>query len=157
GGLATHPLPVPRALSQIARPGLGRHGFHIASDQPIAAFMFNPLERYDQIGAPVATNDASLLIPTTALGRRYLAVTSSDTGELSRPPFVTILATEDATEVVVTSPEVIVLEQSPFIIPAGVPSTFTLRAHESLNLEPPGTAGVRTDLTGTLVESLGAP
>jgi hypothetical protein len=157
GAVATHALPVPRVLSQIARPGLGRHGFRIDSDQPIAAFMFNPLERYDQIGATVATNDASLLIPKTALGRRYLAMTFSDPGQFSRPPFVTVVATEDDTEVVVTSTEVVMLAQSPFIIPVGVPASFTLQAHETLTLEPPGTPGVSTDLNGTRVESTNHP
>lgn len=155
GGLRTHALPVPRTLSQVAGPGLSRQGFHIRSDQPIAAFMFNPLERYDRLGATVATNDASLLIPTTALGRRYLAVTWSDPGQLSRPPYVTIVSTHADTEVLVEPSEPILLDQSPFVIPIGVETAFTLQAHETLNLETPG--GAPGDLTGTRVTSTNHP
>jgi len=156
GALATHALPVPRALSQITTAGLGRFGFHIRSDQPIAAFMFNPLERYDvDASRTVATNDASLLIPTTALGHDHLAVTWSDPAEFSRPPFVTIVATADDTEIAVTPSEPILLSQSPFVIPIGAATTFTLDAHQTLNLEPSGLAP--SDLTGTRVTSLNHP
>ncbi|MFO0745408.1 MAG: IgGFc-binding protein [Myxococcota bacterium] len=158
GGIATHALPVPRFLSQIAGPGLTRQGFRLQSDQPIAAFMFNPLERYDTTADhSVATNDASILIPAPALGTRYLAVTWSDPAQFSRPPYVTIVATRDDTEVVVTTTETIVLPDAPFVAPKGVATTFTLDAFESLDLEPAGTAGVRTDLTGTRVESQNHP
>lgn len=152
GALATHALPVPRTLSQITAPGLGRFGFHIVSDQPIAAFMFNPLERYDTDAAhTVATNDASLLIPTTALGHDHLAITWSDPAEFSRPPFVTVVATADDTEISVTPSEPILIAQSPFVIPVGRATTFVLDAHETLNLEPSGTSP--SDLTGTRVTS----
>lgn len=158
GGLATHPLPVPRTLSQIPGPGLGRYGFRIESDQPITAFMFNPLEKYDTASeATVATNDASILLPAPTLGREHLAVTWSDPGQFSRPPFVTIVATRDDTEVVVTPTTIVTMTQSPFVVPADEPTTFVLDRHETLNLEPPGIAGVRTDLTGTRVVSTNHP
>ena len=154
--VATHALPVPRALSQITSAGLGRFGFHITSDQPIAAFMFNPLERYDtDADHSVATNDASLLIPTTALGTDHLAITWSDPAEFSRPPYVTVVATADDTEVVVTPTEPILIAQSPFVIPVGGATTFVLDAHETLNLEPTGSAP--SDLTGTRVTSRSHP
>jgi len=158
GGLATHALPVPRVLSQISAPGVGRHGFRIQSSEPIAAFMFNPLERYDALAtASVATNDASLLIPATALGTRYLAITWSDPGQYSRPPYVTVVATTDDTRLVVRPTVTISMAQPPYIARAGEETSVTLQAHETLNLETASEPGVRRDLTGTSVVSLNHP
>ena len=158
GGIATHALPVPRILSQILEPGVGRYGFRIQSSAPIAAWMFNPLERYDASDeTTVATNDASLLIPATSLGTNYLAVTWSDQGQFSRPPYVTVVATQNATEVVVRTTTTVTMAQSPFIARAGEATRVVLNAHETLNLEPPGAPGVRRDLTGTSVVSLNHP
>lgn len=158
GGIATHALPVPRILSQILEPGVGRYGFRIQSTAPIAAWMFNPLERYDASDATtVATNDASLLIPATSLGTRYLAVTWSDQGQFSRPPYVTVVATQDGTELVVRTTTTVTMGQAPFITRAGEEARVVLNAHETLNLEPPSAPGVRRDLTGTSVVSLNHP
>jgi hypothetical protein len=154
GGLETHALPAPRWLSQIRAAGLSRQGFRIQSDLPIAAFMFNPLERYDaDASASVATNDASILMPTPALGTTYVAMTWSDPGQYSKPPYVTVVATEDDTEVTVVSAETFTMLQSPFLVAADNPTTFTLQAHEVLNLEPAALPNLRTDMTGTRVEA----
>jgi len=158
GGIGIHTLPVPRRLSQIPGPGIGRYGFRIQSSQPIAAFMFNPLERYDQEDATaVATNDASLLIPATALGKRYLAITWSDLGQFSRPPYVTVVATKDDTQLVVRPTTTITMAQRPYIARAGEETSVTLQAFETLNLETPSGPGSRRDLTGTSVVSLNHP
>ncbi len=154
GDLATHKLPVPRWLSQITTAGIGRFGFRIESDQPIAAWMFNPLERYDVTAeATVATNDASILIPAPSLGTSYLAVTWSDPGEYSGPPYVTVIATRDDTKVTVTPTETIPIAQSPYLLVKGAAATVTLDAYETLNLEPPALPKVRSDMTGTRIES----
>jgi len=158
GGIATHALPVPRILSQIPGAGIGRFGFRIQSTEPIAAFMFNPLERYDAAAqTTVATNDASLLIPATALGTRYLAITWSDPGQYSKPPYVTVVATHDGTELIVRPTSTIKLAQSPYRAPAGEDTRITLQAYETLNLETPSALGVHTDLTGTSITSLNHP
>lgn len=158
GGLATHGLPLPRTLSQIKTPGVGRYGFRIQSSEPIAAFMFNPLERYDELATvAVATNDASLLIPATALGTRYLAITWSDPGQYSRPPYVTVVATKDDTRLVVRPTATIRMAQPPYTARAGEETSVTLQAYETLNLETPSEPGIRRDLTGTSVVSLNHP
>jgi hypothetical protein len=158
GGLAIHPLPVPRLFSQIATPGRQARGFFIRSDAPVAAVMFNPLERYDAASqAKVATNDASLLIPEAALGLDHVAVTWSDPGQYSEPPFVVVVAQRDGTRVRVTSRETIVLPGPPWAIPRDTPTEVELARGEVLNLEPPKLPNVRTDLTGTRVTSLNHP
>lgn len=154
GDLATHKLPVPRWLSQITAAGIGRFGFRIESDKPIAAWMFNPLERYDaDAESTVATNDASILIPAPSLGTSYVAVTWSDPGEFSGPPYVTVIATRDGTKVTVTPTETIPIAQSPYLLVKGAAATVTLNAYETLNLEPPALPKVRTDMTGTRIEA----
>lgn len=154
GGVARHFLPLPRTLTQLAGPGVARAGFRIRSDQPIAAFMFNPLERFDDPDDPVVTSaDAALIVPATSLGTRYVAITASDYGVDSRPPFVAVIATHDDTEVVVTSTETVVSNAPSLTFRKGEPTTVVLDAFEVLNLETPSAAGVRRDLSGTRVES----
>ncbi len=158
GGLAVHPLPVPRVLSQISTAGFHRAAFLIRSDAPIAAVMFNPLERYDDASqARVATNDASLLIPEAALGLDHVAVTWSDPGQYSRPPFVVVAANTDDTRVRVVSRETIVLNAAPWAIARDTPTEVTLARGQVLNLEPAGLPNVRTDMSGTRVTSLNHP
>jgi hypothetical protein len=158
GELAVHPLPVPRLLSWIPGPLLAPRAFFITADAPVAAVMFNPLQRYDaDATATVATNDASLLIPVEALGRDHLAMTWTDPGALSRPPFVTVIATAADTDVEVTSRETIVLPVAPFAIPRDTPTTVRLQRGDVLNLEPAPAPGQRTDMAGTRIRSLNHP
>jgi hypothetical protein len=158
GEVGLHPLPVPRLLSWISGPLIAPRAFFITSDAPIAAVMFNPLQRYDaDASATVATNDASLLIPTEALGLDHLAMTWTDPGALSRPPFVTVVALAADTDVEVTSRETIVLPVPPFAVPRGTPTTIRLQRGDVLNLEPVPLPGQRTDMAGTRVRSLNHP
>ncbi len=155
GGLATHALPVPRTDSQLLSAGLSMRSFRIESDEPIAAFMFNPLQRYDAADAfAVATSDASLIIPATALGHDYLALTYSDFGIESEPPYVTVVATEDGTEIEVVTTETIKMDTQPLLIDEGVPTRLTLQKGEVLHLEALSAAGIRRDLSGTRITSL---
>jgi hypothetical protein len=158
GGLATHPLPVPRDRSQLMRAGLSDRSFRIESDQPIAAYMFNPLQRYDAADAfVVATSDTSLLIPATALGTEYLALTYRDYGVQSNPPFVAVIATADDTEVEVIATETIKLDTFPLLITEGEPTTIMLAKGQVLNLEALSAPGIWRDLSGTRVRSKNHP
>lgn len=62
--------------------------YYIKSDLPITAAQFNPLENVQ-----VFSNDASLLFPTTALGRRYMALGRKQHYDVFSA-FVTIVAVE---------------------------------------------------------------
>ncbi|MBN1947056.1 MAG: IgGFc-binding protein [Bradymonadales bacterium] len=132
--MATHELPVPRTL-MVTGSGISHRGFFIRSSIPITSFMFNPLEQYDPSGATVATNDASLLIPVPIIGTEYLAMTWSDPGEYSEPPYVTVVATEDDTEVTVRPTSTIFMVVPPSVIVANTEATFELDALDVLNIQ----------------------
>ncbi|MCL2326253.1 MAG: IgGFc-binding protein [Proteobacteria bacterium] len=124
--------------------------YYIKSDLPITAAQFNPL---NNVG--VYSNDASLLFPTTALGKRYMA--------LGRPQhydqfhaFVTVVATEPgqtAVEFVASCNIRAGVDKTGGVIHAmkrGDKQTFILDQYDVLNLE---TAKKGDDVTGSLVTS----
>lgn len=122
--------------------------FYIKSDLPITAAQFNPLHNVD-----VFSNDASLLFPTTALGKRYKI--------LGRPQwyddmhaFMTVVATEPGqTEVVVQASCTIKsgVDKKGGIVYAmkkGDIQTFYLDQYDILNLE---TGYIGDDPTGSVI------
>jgi hypothetical protein len=141
---------------------LTRGAFRVRSDVPIVAYQFNPLEN-----ANVFSNDASLLLPTPALGgssgggRAYVIAGWPQTIATSENPqenfgsdlraFLAIVGTQPDTKVHVKSTARIV-PGGP--VPAGVAKDgsfdVTLQPFEVLNLE---TGGFNGDFTGTLIDS----
>ena len=143
---------------------LTARGYRVRSQLPVIAYQFNPL---DNVG--VFSNDASLLLPTSALGDAYTVVgwpqtiansslpaedfDSSRTDEDLRA-FLTIVATAPETHVTVhmgsdvrevhgvTGP------LSTFV--AGDVAEFDLGAFDVINLE---THGFNADFTGSVVTS----
>ena len=71
---------------------LGALAWRIDANLPFVAYQFNPLDNT----VPVFSNDASLLLPTNALGKVYRAVTGKDSA------FVTVVGTRANTVVTVT-------------------------------------------------------
>jgi hypothetical protein len=78
--------------------------YRIVSDIPVTAYQFNPLDNTVE----VYSNDASLLLPTHALGREYTAVTgdavllgmsADDDTPINAGAFVAVVAVEDGTMV----------------------------------------------------------
>lgn len=65
---------------------VNKNVYRIQSDQPIVAYQFNPLQNYD-----VFSNDASLLLPSNAVGYEYYVITREQTVELLRS-YYTIVA-----------------------------------------------------------------
>ncbi len=103
--------------------------YRIESDVPITAYQFNPLD--NQVA--VYSNDASLLLPTHALGEEYTAVTAnaillsmgpSDPEPVNAGAFISVVASEDDTSV----------EISPMTAIVGGPTTATLRRGEVLTV-----------------------
>lgn len=147
---------------------LSKRSFRLESSVPVVAYQFNPIDQQ-------FSNDASLLIPTTALGMLYHVVgwqpanPVAIAGMIDNPnrSYVTIVATQDNTHVEVT-PYFDVMGSDP-PIPAGFGGVapmdaeteygFILNRYEVLNLEnlePPSLAelgSARMDPTGTIVES----
>jgi hypothetical protein len=141
---------------------LTRGAYRVRSDVPIVAYQFNPLEN-----ANVFSNDASLLLPTPALGggggRSYVIVSWPQTIATSENPaqnfgtdlraFLAIVGTQVDTKVHIKSTARIV-GGGP--IPGGVVQDgefdVTLQPFDVLNLE---TGDFNADFTGTLIDASG--
>ncbi|MCA9534204.1 MAG: IgGFc-binding protein [Myxococcales bacterium] len=145
------------------------NAYRLVSDQPIIAYQFNPLDNVS-----VFSNDASLLLPASALTPQYTVVSWPQTiADSDCPPempcpeidfdtssrdeglraFLTIVGTEINTQVSVTlGPDIVrVLPGSG--VPMGLAGdelTATLGPFDVLNLE---TAGFMADFTGSFVSA----
>jgi hypothetical protein len=134
---------------------LSSHAFHITSTAPIVAYQFNPLEN-----VAVFSNDASLLLPQSALGQDYLVLSwpqtlaitseSATNGGTNLRAFLTIVGSEEATGVSV--------RLSTSTLPGnGIPAghagdelQFTLGPFDVVNLE---TDGFMADFTGSQIKA----
>ena len=122
--------------------------YHIKSDIPITAAQFNPLNNVQ-----VFSNDASLLFPTTAIGKRYMVMAREQHYKLFSS-FVTVVATQPGQTVVQFTSSCKMLagfDKSGGTIPAmskGQIQTFVLDQYDVLNLE---TAAYGEDPTGSMV------
>ena len=114
--------------------------FRIESDNPVVAYQFNTLDQQ-------YSNDASLLLPQSALGFNHLVVGWEPNAPIAPPlgpgnrSYVTIVANAEGTSVTVTPTYDIVNgpgvpEVSPGVgIVGGTSATFTLGPYDVLNLE----------------------
>jgi hypothetical protein len=139
---------------------LTRHAFRVRSHVPIVAYQFNPLENAD-----VFSNDASQLLPVSALGgsddHDYViaswpqTIATSPRAEqnfgVDLRSFVTIVGTRANTKVTIR-PSIDVIPGGPF--PQGLVKDkdveVTLQPFEVLNLE---SGGFMADFTGTFVDA----
>lgn len=120
-------------------------GYRIKSTMPITAYQFNPLEN---VG--VFSNDASILLPTNALGRYHMIMTREQTFP-DLKGFLTVIGTFNGpTEVVVqvTAPT-LKGKDIPAMQP-GETRSFILNRYDVLNIE---TDAIGADLTGSTVTS----
>jgi hypothetical protein len=132
---------------------VSRHAYHITSTAPLIAYQFNPL---DNVG--VFSNDASLLLPSESLDRRYLVLSWPQTIALTQDPntnmgidlraFLTVVAVADQTTVDVTLATDIIGGGG--IAPAKKGDTVhvVLDKYQVLNLE---TGAFNADFTGSTV------
>ncbi|MBA2539142.1 MAG: IgGFc-binding protein [Deltaproteobacteria bacterium] len=129
--------------------GLARKAYKVTSDLPIVAYQFNPLDNVN-----VFSNDASLLLPTTAYDVEYynFAWPTEDRRPANHAyhGYVSIVAAEDDTIVEVTPSAGVRASATQAAIAAGTPTTFTIDAFEVLTLQAVGGG----DLTGTKVRSV---
>ena len=141
---------------------LTRNAFRVRSNVPIVAYQFNPLDNVN-----VFSNDASLLLPTAALGTRSgqtrsyvvagwpqtIATTDDPTTNFASDlrAFLAIVGTTAETKVHLHT-TTRVIPGGPF--PAGIAANsdvdVTLQPFEVLNLE---TGGFNADFTGSLIDA----
>ncbi len=102
----THIFPLPSASIEPNFGTVDGLAYRVLSDTPVVAYQFNPLDNTTE----VYSNDASLLLPTHALGDDYVAVTGgaillaqgpTDPQARNAGAFVSVVATEDRTEVAI--------------------------------------------------------
>lgn len=128
--------------------GVTDKAYRLTSTLPIVAYQFNPLENVQ-----VFSNDASLLIPTNALGKRYVIMSwptigMNGDGQQLASTF-TIVATEPGDTVVEVTPSAVVAAGTDVpALPIGTKHTWTLAQGKVLNIEAFSQFG---DLTGSVV------
>ncbi|MEE2788371.1 MAG: IgGFc-binding protein [Myxococcota bacterium] len=157
GGTAV--LLLPRRMGPLRVSSQQKNAFRVQSSAPVAVYQFSPYCCNFSV-----SNDASLLLPTTALGNRYRFVGAPFTDEnpvqppLVAPPVISIAATNDETEVTVRLPE-----GAQIALPDGgdditvVGSTYeaTLDANDVLLLAGTTMNATNDDLTGADIEATG--
>jgi len=103
GSVQVVPLPWTSLRTAGATTTLPSGAYRLRSTQPVTVYQFNPLE-YMVGGYGSYTNDASILIPVTAWGKRYM-VASRNTWEwngFNIPGFYAVVAGDDGTTVNIT-------------------------------------------------------
>ncbi|MEM6954868.1 MAG: IgGFc-binding protein [Myxococcota bacterium] len=150
------------STSTVEGPGtmLTNSAYRIQTSFPVVAYQFNPI-------IESASNDASLLIPVTALDTRYrilgyptanpieIPIGGLDIEGIPDHSYVTIVGTEPATTVRVTLGGDIIAgqRQGGGTIPAaraGETIEYVIGPYDVLNLESDGIPG---DMSGTVVEA----
>jgi len=125
--------------------------YRLRSTQPITVYQFNPLE-YMVSGSGSYSNDASLLIPVTAWGTRYMVASrnSWSWNGFNIPGFYSVVASEDGTTVNLTPSATGVEIRGGAGLATGQ-GTVTLNRGDVLQV----LSGMSTasDLTGTVVEA----
>jgi len=132
---------------------LTANAYRVVSNVPIIAYQFNPLDNVQ-----VFSNDASLLVPRSALDTEYLVMGWPQTIAETNDPrtnfhknlraFLTIVGTEVGTDVTVRLSTAIVGSEDIPVLAAGDTLQVSLGPFEVLNLE---TGDFGADFTGTLV------
>jgi IgGFc binding protein len=134
---------------------LTSNAYRVTSSVPIIAYQFSPLDNVQ-----VFSNDASLLVPTSALDTKYLVMGWPQTIAETNDPstnfhrnlrvFLTIVATEPGTDVTIRLSTDIVGGGDIPPMQAGEELTVSLGPFDVLNLE---TGDFGADFTGSYIES----
>jgi hypothetical protein len=117
--------------------------YRVVSSIPITAYQFNPLENVN-----VFSNDATVLLPSNALGKYYIVMTREETFQELRG-FLTVVAVYPGeTQVTVTVTAPTLADNGIDHMEPGDSKTFTLKQYDVLNIE---TDAFGADLTGSVV------
>lgn len=121
----------------------GKYSYRVESNLPIVAYQFNPLEN---VG--VFSNDASLLLPTYALGKQYMVMAWPHRGGALASNFA-VVATLPGTTVVTIRPSVATAAGGDIpAVAAGQEYSVSMEQYDVLNIE---SSAAYSDLTGSLV------
>lgn len=131
--------------------GITDKTYHIKSNLPIVAYQFNPLENVE-----VYSNDASLLLPTSVLGKNYRVVSMPSLGLNSVGQYLSsnmaIVAVEDGDTTVTITPTANVLAGTNTLgVKKGFSEEWVLKKGEVFNVSTEMTQFL--DLTGSLVQA----
>ena len=118
--------------------------FRLATTLPVAAYQFSPLNKAEQ-----RSNDASLLLPVTSLGKRHRLISAAVT-RTGSASILAIVGTAAGTKVTVTPTADTAAGGGVAAVKAGKPLVITLGAQDVLQL---AATSLNADLTGTLVDS----
>ena len=153
GQIHTFRLP---ALNMQPRADSTGQAYRIESDLPVTAYQFNPLDNTVQ----VYSNDASILFPTPVLNNDYIAVsgdsitlcTANDlfgncTSQDNSGAFVTVVATEDGTNVRMFPTKPTYSYPSGNTVPLNRGETFTIVSNDAF------VGAGKGNLSGTRVTS----
>lgn len=154
----------PNALESIPLPeqntnnsGLTNNSYQVTATGPVTVHQFNP-----QSNVGVFSNDASLLLPSNALGKDYvvtgwptLQMSSASTApESTNKAYVTIVAAESGqTSVTVNTPVAMQAGSGVSAISAGGSQTFTMNQGQVLQLATIADTTSEYDLTGLSVSA----
>ncbi len=151
---AIKPQVAPNTIPDQSLDGSGtfKKAYKVTSDLPIVAYQFNPLDNVN-----VFSNDASLLIPTSAFDTEYYVLSWPTENRRAGNPsthnfngYLAVVAIEANTVIEVTTKANTVGSATQPAIAAGTPTQFTLQPFEILNLE----AVADGDLTGSKVRAV---
>ena len=127
--------------------GVGQ-AFHLTTDYPVVAYQMTPYG-----GGQAGVTSATLLLPTSAWDKNYIAINGYPTAQPNEPagnPSLDILAYLDGTQVTLL-PNVAVVGNSdggvPAAAPANVPVVYTLNAGQFLQITQP------QELTGSPIQA----
>ncbi len=137
-------------------------GYHILTSQPVSVYQFNPLEFSVNPSCPsnAYTNDASLLLPTSALTGNYLVLTHNAWAD--KGSFVAIVGADvGPVSVRVTLRAGITAGTGVAAAAAGSTQTYVLNPGDVVQLvSTSGSSGSRVfgtqDLTGSVISATGA-
>ena len=115
--------------TSITGTGLGS-AFHITTSAPVVAY-----DMYPYGGALSYVASATLLIPTAAWGTNYIAADGwAEDPSVGDPPFIQIVASQDATQVTISPTAAIVGGTGVAATAVGVPQVYTLAQGQVLQL-----------------------
>jgi len=124
----------------------GMNAYKVTSSRPIVVYQFNPLSNEVE----VFSNDASVLLPSPALGNEYFAMTFKQYENTFRGYFTVIGVSSVPTQVTFTPTCKTLAGGDIPSISAGQSHTVELKQGEVLNVESDQLNG---DLTGTYIQS----
>jgi len=125
--------------------GINKMVYRVQSEQPIVAYQFNPLQNYG-----VFSNDASLLLPSNALGKEYWVMSRTQLENKYRSYFAVVAAKPGTTKVTVVSSGKTLAGSGVPGMSVGNKKVFTLKQGQVLNVESDKANG---DLSGTWIQA----